>query len=135
MPSRQVVCCIALSLGVCSGATAECSSAAPEGVDSFLERFMGSKSFATSRTLYPYVQIVETEEGEEKEVVTKSRDAKFPPLAEFIHRNQMAFGIEDRKATRATLRVYAPNTGYSIRYRFISKQGCWFLKSTSIVSM
>ena len=39
---------------------------------------MGSKSFAASRTLYPYTHIHATEDGEEEELVTKSGDAKFP---------------------------------------------------------
>lgn len=100
-----------------------------------MQQFMASKKFSASRTLYPYTVVVESEEGQQQEVVTKSGDAKSQPLADYIRENEMAFAIEDRKAERVTLRVFAPNAGYSMRYSFTLKHGCWFLKSVYVVSM
>lgn len=112
-----------------------CSPDKPETFGLFLKRFMSDKGFSTARTLYPHAQTIETEEEEKKGVVTKSDDAKYPPLKEFIAKNQMAFNVENITGQQATLLIYAPNTGYSIRYHFIKRRGCWFHKSTHVVSM
>lgn len=126
---------VVITTALFSGRVIACSGNKPETFELFVKQFMANKDFSTTRTLYPHPQIVETEDEVKKGVVTKVADAKYPPLLEFITENQMVFNIEDLKGQRATLHIYAPNTGYSIRYHFIMKRGCWFLKSTHVVSM
>jgi hypothetical protein len=135
MNLRNRISTACLLASVSLDAQAACSPADPESIDSFFQQYISSKEFAVSRTLYPYTTVVESEEGQQKIVVTKSSDAKYPSLSDYMAKNNMASDMEVRKPAQATLRVYAPNSGFSIRYNFILKQGCWYLMTANVVSM
>ena len=112
-----------------------CGPQSPEDFEIFLKSFNTNKEFAIARTLYPYTWKTETEEETTRRVITKEGDSEYPPLAVFAKKNEMLFKIESVNRERAIVKMYAPDSGWSFRFYFLSKKGCWFLGSATEISM
>ena len=112
-----------------------CDSKNPEEFNKFFSQFKTNKEFAIARTLYPYRQSVESEDGVNHTIITKKNDTKYPSLSKFARRENLTLVVESIAKDKAVALMSAPDTGYSFRFNYILKGGCWFLKSVHGISM
>jgi hypothetical protein len=116
---------ILLALSAFSWGAYACTVSAPESFDSFFAKFRSDLVFEKERTSYPYRVNNHTEERSWTVKVSAENDTRQKPLDTVAKEKGFVFDRPVTKVGRATAKLYAPNTGYSMEFKFQKKNGCW----------
>lgn len=116
---------IFLAFSASSCAAYACTVSAPESFDSFFAKFRSDLTFEKERTSYPYRINNHTEERSWTVKVSAKNDTRQKSLDTVAKEKGFVFDLPATKVGRATAKLYAPNTGYSMGFKFHQKNGCW----------
>lgn len=115
-----------------SYASAPCSHEnSGENFRSFFSRYSSDRSFAISRTIYPYIDITDTSELETiRTLVTREKEKHHHSLQEYAKLNGMKLKVTRVGKSTAEGRVFSPGAGFFVEFKFRQKNGCWYMYST-----
>ena len=131
----RLICLLFLAI-FSSIAQGKCDASSQEKFQDFFLQFASSKSFATSRTIYPHVVIRHEygvdERGREvdekvKTIVTKQMDESYPALFDYMKTNALKYKQKSLSASKATVEIFKPDSDWLLSYYFKRKGKCWYL--------
>lgn len=102
-----------------------CAPSTPESFDSFFVKFVSDLSFERQRTQYPYRVENHTEEQSWTVEVSEGKETRNKSLDTVAKEKGFMFAKPILQTSRATAKLYAPNTGYSMVFKFKQSNGCW----------
>ena len=114
-----------------SDRTASCGDGGKtESFHSFFLRYTSDRQFAISRTVYPYRDVSESSELKTTRTrITRDKETD-QSLQEIAKREGMQLKVTRAGKTRSEGRLFIPDAGFFVDFKFRLKNECWEMYET-----